>query len=379
MLEKSTSLNKEGLRDINIVKLKVIKEEGSPYRANQMKNAGDLASVAREFLAGEDREIFIAINLDRGHRINSVHVVAIGTLVHTMIHPREVFKAAILSNAESIAIAHNHPSGNPEPSPEDVKVTLELLACGDLLGIKLLDHIIVGDDRYASFSEPGGKPLSWQSNYFVDGQKKSRKEVKEMTKVKSDSGGGEIFAYRIGENLFCPECFEKAATNLKAVQDPEDPQVTFPAKALSADDIQVYICGQCKKIKRSLKKEGKPNITNVTKDTNDTRSPGDPKKVKPLIDLQDMVENCAAKIALLDDFFAHGHEPDTEFFSEDGKFGFHCILTDMQNDLNLVIDGMQAIASQGEHKSSELARKRTAFAAEGLLEMIGTARAMGKI
>ena len=71
----------------------------------------------------------------------------------TRLHPREVFKAAILSNASSIALVHSHPSGSLNPSLEDIDITRKLVQCGDILGIKVIDHIIVSDDRHLSFAE----------------------------------------------------------------------------------------------------------------------------------------------------------------------------------------------------------------------------------
>lgn len=392
MATKGMSPNKEGLRDIDIVKLKVIKEEASPYRAKQMKNAGDLASVAREFLAGEDRETFITINLDRSHRINSIHVVAVGTLAEAMIHAREVFKAAILSNAACIAIAHNHPSGDPEPSAEDIKATLELIDCGDLLGIKVLDHIIVGDDRYTSFSEPGGRPLSWQNNYFADGQKKSQKEVKEMTnvtKIKSVREGQEIFAYRINEGLFCPQCFQKAEQSL-----PKDSGVKMHEIPLTADEVGTYICKQCKRTMGVLERKKRSDATNVTKVTNvsnvsnvsddinissDINGIRDGRSIKNLQDLQDMIEDCGDKVAFLDDFFAHGHENETEFFSDDGKSGFHIILRNLKEDLDWACTGIQMIGTEKKPENLKPSGKHIADEIRPLREMIEAARSTGKI
>jgi DNA repair protein RadC len=83
------------------------------------------------------------------------HEVSRGTLDTTLVHPREVFKAAILANASAIVVAHVHPSGDPTPSGDDLHLTRQLTAAGTLLGIEVLDHIIVGDGRHVSFREIG--------------------------------------------------------------------------------------------------------------------------------------------------------------------------------------------------------------------------------
>jgi DNA repair protein RadC len=94
--------------------------------------------------------------LDGNHSIAAYNVVSVGTATSTVVHPREVFQPAILAGAVSIIVAHNHPSGSIEPSQEDFKATDQLKQASKLLGIKLLDHIIVGEkDSYYSFQEHG--------------------------------------------------------------------------------------------------------------------------------------------------------------------------------------------------------------------------------
>ena len=89
------------------------------------------------------------------HRVIAYHEVSRGILDSTLVHPREVFRAAILANAAGIVAGHNHPSGDPTPSPDDIALTRRLAAAGEVLGVPLLDHIIVGDGRYYSFKEVG--------------------------------------------------------------------------------------------------------------------------------------------------------------------------------------------------------------------------------
>jgi len=91
--------------------------------------------------------LYAVIHLDARHRPRSVEVVSIGSLNASIVHPREVFKAAILSGAQSIILGHNHPSGEVEPSDEDLSITRRLVEVGELLGIVVLDHVIVGPRR----------------------------------------------------------------------------------------------------------------------------------------------------------------------------------------------------------------------------------------
>ena len=93
-----------------------------------------------------DREAFAVAHLDTKNKVISAEVVTVGTLNASLIHPREVFKAAIVNNAASVLLMHNHPSGDPTPSPQDWEATRSLVAAGQLLGIAVVDHVIVGDD-----------------------------------------------------------------------------------------------------------------------------------------------------------------------------------------------------------------------------------------
>ena len=107
----------------------------------------------REELLNIDREKFIAVHLSTKNEVISYEVVSIGTLNLSLAHPREIFKAAILSNAASIIICHNHPSGDCSPSKEDMELTKRIYKAGKILGIELLDHVIFGASNYYSFKE----------------------------------------------------------------------------------------------------------------------------------------------------------------------------------------------------------------------------------
>lgn len=104
---------------------------------------------------GKKKEVFIAIYVDGKNRCLREEVVSEGTLDSSLVHPREVFRPAIKTAASGVIVAHNHPSGDPTPSPEDFEVSQRLVSCGRLLGIRLIDHVVVGARRYVSFRERG--------------------------------------------------------------------------------------------------------------------------------------------------------------------------------------------------------------------------------
>lgn len=113
------------------------------------------AVIAREMIGDADREHLIVLLINARNKIVGVNTVSIGTLTASLVHPREVFKPAILAGAAAIVIAHNHPSGDCTPSPEDRDCTRRLREAGTLLGIPLIDSIIVTQDKHFSFQEGG--------------------------------------------------------------------------------------------------------------------------------------------------------------------------------------------------------------------------------
>lgn len=118
---------------------------------NQPEDVQDLMQSLTE----KDREHFAVILLNTKNRVIGVNVVSIGTLNATLVSPREVFKAAILANANSCICCHNHPSGETEPSMQDIQVSKQLKKAGDILQIKILDHIILGDQSHYSMHSHG--------------------------------------------------------------------------------------------------------------------------------------------------------------------------------------------------------------------------------
>jgi DNA repair protein RadC len=176
MQAKDSLQKKREIKNVDIVRVLLIKDPDSHYRRQSLEKTEDVVSLAKKFLEGEDREVFITINIDQSSKINSIHVVAIGSLNTSIIQPREVFKTAILSNASKIILAHNHPSGNPNPSDDDSKLTCQIFQCGDLLGIEVLDHIIIGDGKYShcmKFGEKGKKEIMWLTDKIKNDQEVS--------------------------------------------------------------------------------------------------------------------------------------------------------------------------------------------------------------
>lgn len=125
-------------------------EDGTPFRSSR-----DVFNHFHERLRDKKKEIFIVLLLDgKNRRIKDI-TVSQGSLTASLVHPREVFNPVVRESAASIILVHNHPSGDPEPSTEDREITARLKEVGDLLGIKVLDHVIIGSGRYMSFADQG--------------------------------------------------------------------------------------------------------------------------------------------------------------------------------------------------------------------------------
>lgn len=120
-----------------------------------IRSPEDAADVARQFIDDDDREVFFVMCLDTKNQVIAVHRAHVGSLNASIVHPREVFKAAILNNSASIIASHQHPSGDPKPSQEDIHITRRIAESGKIIGIELLDHIILGDKSQMSLKEKG--------------------------------------------------------------------------------------------------------------------------------------------------------------------------------------------------------------------------------
>ena len=142
---------------IPVYRVCLVREGSVPCYNNQICSAVDAATLLHTYLDRTDREHFVVIALDQKNKVIAIHTVSVGSLTASIVHPREVFKFAILSNAANILISHNHPSGSPTPSREDRALTTRLVEAGKLLGISVLDHVIIGDgtSKYFSFADEG--------------------------------------------------------------------------------------------------------------------------------------------------------------------------------------------------------------------------------
>ena len=126
--------------------------------APAIHSAEDVAALFA-FLQFETRETFFALHLDNKNRILCLDQVSVGSLTASIVHPREVFKSALVSSAAGLVFVHNHPSGDPTPSREDYSIQQRLAQAGELLGIRVLDHLIIGDKgRYISMTHGGFSP-----------------------------------------------------------------------------------------------------------------------------------------------------------------------------------------------------------------------------
>lgn len=124
----------------------------SEYRP-QINSSQDAANLLMDDLRQSDREIFKIILLNTKNKVISIETIAIGGLNSAVVHPREVFKMAIKKSAYAMILAHNHPSGELEPSQQDQELTIRLKKASELIGIPVLDHIIIGESGYLSFQE----------------------------------------------------------------------------------------------------------------------------------------------------------------------------------------------------------------------------------
>lgn len=115
----------------------------------------DIAHLVMEEMRYLDREHFRIVSLTTKNHVLGISEISVGSLNSSLVHPRECFKEAIRRNSNAIILLHNHPSGDPTPSKEDIAVTQRLAEGGGILGIEVLDHVIIGDNRYISFKERG--------------------------------------------------------------------------------------------------------------------------------------------------------------------------------------------------------------------------------
>ena len=138
------------VREAPTIPVKLEQLAGKPYTSS--------LEIFRAFCAMNERDVeqFIVLHLDTKNAIRTLQVVSTGTMNASLVHPREVFRTAILNGAARVIVLHNHPSGDPQPSEEDTAMTERLKEAGKIIGIALLDHIVVCQNRYYSFKDEGG-------------------------------------------------------------------------------------------------------------------------------------------------------------------------------------------------------------------------------
>ena len=127
----------------------------SPYDKPSIKSPETAAALVMEEMRHYDKEHFIALLLNTKNQVLAKEIISIGTLNYSTVHPRELYKAAISRSAAGIIVLHNHPSGDPTPSSQDIEVTRRLLDAGKIIGIEVLDHLVIGDNRFISFKAEG--------------------------------------------------------------------------------------------------------------------------------------------------------------------------------------------------------------------------------
>lgn len=140
---------------VPLVRLTMVKEKELPYGGKRINEPELVAELAGQILKDADREYLLVISVDARSKPLAVEIVSIGTVNVSLAEPREIFKHSILNNAAGIILVHNHPSGDCEPSREDRRLTKRIEKCGELLGIEMYDHVIIGDGYY-SFRENRG-------------------------------------------------------------------------------------------------------------------------------------------------------------------------------------------------------------------------------
>jgi len=124
-------------------------------RPGPVRTPQDLVPVVRDAIGREKREYFLAALLNTRHFVFRLYVVSIGSLAASIVHPREVMREAIRHSASSILLVHNHPSQDCTPSEDDIEITGRLCRVGELVGIEVLDHVIIGGRKHFSFREAG--------------------------------------------------------------------------------------------------------------------------------------------------------------------------------------------------------------------------------
>ena len=139
------------------LKVTCVREGGIQTERTSLEDPAKVWELAKQYigLPGEEREHFVVFFLDARNVVKGVQTVSIGTLTASLVHPREVYRPAVVSGSAAVIVCHNHPSGDLEPSAEDREATRRIAQAGRILGVSLLDHVIVTDAGYSSFRQRG--------------------------------------------------------------------------------------------------------------------------------------------------------------------------------------------------------------------------------
>lgn len=148
-------MSKNQKKRIDIVSTRIVRDSTVLYHNRNINTPQAAVDLLRLFLDDADREQFVVIGLTTKNTPTTLQIVSIGSLSASIVHPREVFKVAISSNSASVILSHNHPSGDTSPSTEDIETTKRLVQAGEILGIKVLDHVIISTEGFYSLKESG--------------------------------------------------------------------------------------------------------------------------------------------------------------------------------------------------------------------------------
>ena len=142
-------------RFVPIYRIALVRERRKRIENHKVTTPAEAVAIVRLYLEEPDREVVVALILSTKNEVIGINTVSVGTLDSALVHPREVFKPAILLNAASVLIAHNHPSGDATPSAEDRRISERLADAGKVLGIELCDHLVIGNGVHTSLKERG--------------------------------------------------------------------------------------------------------------------------------------------------------------------------------------------------------------------------------
>jgi DNA repair protein RadC len=140
---------------IKVKSIEVREIEYSYEKRPKISSMDDVVKTVKPMIADSNKEFFMALYLNTKNGVLKQEIISIGSLNANVVHPREIFKTACMISAAYIIVAHNHPSGDPTPSREDIEITKKLYEAGKMMGIELLDHVILGYDRNYGFKESG--------------------------------------------------------------------------------------------------------------------------------------------------------------------------------------------------------------------------------